>query len=53
MPNTPVVTDVPIIGKGDGADSFKLMGNLSYVWVELSLFCTRLTMEPILKALHA
>lgn len=29
VPNTPVVTDVPIIGKGDGAESFKNMGNLS------------------------
>lgn len=29
VPNTPLVTAVPIIGKGDGAESFKHMGNLS------------------------
>lgn len=29
VPNTPVVTDVPIIGKHDGAGIFKYMGNLS------------------------
>lgn len=32
-PNTPLVTHVPIVGRGNGADSFKLMGNLSYVLV--------------------
>ncbi|KAJ5873420.1 Histidine phosphatase superfamily clade-2 [Penicillium subrubescens] len=29
VPNTPVVTDVPILGKGDGAELFEHMGNLS------------------------
>ncbi|KAJ9482516.1 hypothetical protein VN97_g10913 [Penicillium thymicola] len=29
VPNTPVVTDVPIIGETDGAEIFKHMGNLS------------------------
>lgn len=36
VPNTPVVTDVPIIGQTDGAEIFKYMGNLSYVWGELT-----------------
>ncbi|KAJ5203163.1 hypothetical protein N7449_005242 [Penicillium cf. viridicatum] len=36
VPNTPVVTDVPIIGETDGAEIFKYMGNLSCVWVELA-----------------
>ncbi|KAJ6031976.1 hypothetical protein N7540_002708 [Penicillium herquei] len=29
VPNTPIVTDVPIIGEADGAGIFKYMGNLS------------------------
>lgn len=43
VPNTPVVTDVPIPGRSDGAEIFKLMGNLSYVYASNVLLGTVLT----------